>query len=178
MKKFAPSQITLHWLVFILVVIAYAMIELRGFAGRGTPLRAIMIATHFSCGFTILLLMLARLFLRHRHPSPAIEPPPPLWQVALAKIMHALIYLLFIGLPILGLISRYYDGQHWVLFGLSMPVADPSDEDFAYEVIDWHKTLAPLGYWLIGLHAAAALFHHYVIKDSTLLRMMPGKREK
>ncbi|MDI9769567.1 cytochrome b561, partial [Pantoea dispersa] len=30
--------------------------------------------------------------------------------------------------------------------------------------------------WLIGLHAAAALVHHYLIKDNTLLRMMPSRR--
>jgi cytochrome b561 len=40
-------------------------------------------------------------------------------------------------------------------------------------LIDWHETLAPLGYWLIGLHAVAALFHHYFLKDDTLRRMMP-----
>jgi len=43
-------------------------------------------------------------------------------------------------------------------------------------LIGWHETLAPLGYWLIGLHAAAALFHHYLLKDNTLMRMMPARR--
>ncbi|HBI9861939.1 TPA: cytochrome b/b6 domain-containing protein, partial [Escherichia coli] len=40
----------------------------------------------------------------------------------------------------------------------------------------WHETLANLGYFVIGLHAAAALAHHYFWKDNTLLRMMPRKR--
>ncbi|MDI5303856.1 glutathione S-transferase C-terminal domain-containing protein, partial [Salmonella enterica subsp. enterica serovar Anatum] len=40
----------------------------------------------------------------------------------------------------------------------------------------WHVTLANLGYFVIGLHAIAALMHHYFWKDNTLLRMMPRKR--
>ena len=34
--------------------------------------------------------------------------------------------------------------------------------------------IAGFGYWLIGLHAVAALFHHYVLRDQTLRRMLPG----
>lgn len=35
-EKYAASQITLHWLTFLLVALAYATIELRGFAQRGS----------------------------------------------------------------------------------------------------------------------------------------------
>lgn len=36
--------------------------------------------------------------------------------------------------------------------------------------------LANLGYALIAMHTAAALFHHYVIRDNALLLMMPQKK--
>lgn len=175
--KFAPSQIALHWLVFLLLVVTYATIELRGFAERGSLLRTVMMVTHFSCGVAILVLMLARLFLRHRHTSPAITPQPPRWQSALGSLTHAVIYLLFITLPILGVASRYYNGRDWMLFGIGMPTAATPNFDLAETLIGWHETLAPLGYWLIAAHTAAALFHHYVMKDNTLLRMMPAKRD-
>ncbi|MCU5775558.1 cytochrome b561 [Erwiniaceae bacterium BAC15a-03b] len=178
MKKYAPSQITLHWLVVILLIVTYATIELRGFAERGSLLRSAMMATHFSCGTTILLLMLARIFLRYRHATPPIAPLPPLWQRGLAHLLHIIIYLLFISLPILGLSSRYLRGNDWVMFGLSMPVASPPNRELASQLIDLHETLAPLGYYLIALHSIAALFHHYLLKDNTLLRMMPVKRQK
>jgi cytochrome b561 len=32
-----------------------------------------------------------------------------------------------------------------------------------------------VGYFLIGLHAAAALFHHYVLRDDTLTRILPRR---
>jgi cytochrome b561 len=41
---------------------------------------------------------------------------------------------------------------------------------------DWikeiHETAGTVGYWLIALHAAAALAHHYFWKDNTLRRML------
>lgn len=174
--KFARAQIALHWLTFLLVVTAYATIELRGFAQRGSWQGYAMIITHFSAGATILVLMLVRLFLRTLHRTPPITPAPPRWQTGLAHLTHTLLYALFITLPILGLTSRYLKGREWWLFGISMPVAPEPDFDMADMLIGWHETLAPLGYWLIGLHAAAALFHHYLLKDNTLLRMMPARR--
>ncbi len=63
-----------------------------------------MIITHFSAGFIVMLLMLARLFLRTRHYSPAIAPPAARWQTGLAHLVHTLIYALFITLPILGVV--------------------------------------------------------------------------
>ncbi|MHA6311376.1 cytochrome b561 [Pantoea sp. S-LA4] len=175
-EKYAGSQIALHWLTFVLVVIAYATIELRGFAQRGSWQGYAMIITHFSAGASVLVLMIARLVLRTRHRTPAITPAIRRWQTGLAHLTHTLIYALFITLPILGLTSRYLKGREWWLFGISMPVAAVPNFDLADWLIDWHETLAPLGYWLIGLHAVAALFHHYLLKDNTLLRMMPARR--
>ena len=39
----------------------------------------------------------------------------------------------------------------------------------------WHERVGSWGYWLIGLHALAGLYHHYVVRDNTLLRMLPYK---
>ncbi len=56
-----------------------------------------------------------------------------------------------------------------------MPHAAESNFDLVDVLKEWHETLANLGYFVIGLHAAAALIHHYFWKDNTLLRMMPEK---
>lgn len=173
-EKYAASQIVIHWLTFLLVALAYLTIEFRGLAQRGSWQGYAMIVTHFSAGFTVLLLMLTRLWLRLRHRSPAIEPRPAAWQTGLAHLTHTLIYALFITLPLLGIASRYLRGRDWWLFAIPMPVAAEPNFELADTLIDWHETLAPLGYWLIGLHALAALVHHYLLKDNTLRRMMPG----
>lgn len=174
--NYARSQIALHWLTVLLLTVAYATIELRGFAQRGSWQGFAMIITHFSAGFGVLLVMLARIFLRFRHRSPAIAPPIASWQKGLSHLVHATLYALFIVLPLLGLSSRYLSGRQWWLFGATMPVSANPDPALARTLIHWHETLAPLGYWLIGLHALAALFHHYFLKDDTLARMMPARR--
>jgi len=174
--NYARPQIAFHWLTVILLTIAYAAIELRGFAVRGSWQGFALIVTHFSAGFSVLVVMLLRLLLRSRHRSPAITPPIARWQKGLSHAVHSALYALFIVLPILGLSSRYLSGRQWWLFGIAMPSSDNPNPVLAKTLIHWHETLAPLGYWLIGLHALAALFHHYFLKDNTLLRMMPSRR--
>jgi cytochrome b561 len=58
-----------------------------------------------------------------------------------------------------------------------MPHAAESNFDLVDVLKEWHETLANVGYVVIGLHAMAALMHHYFWKDNTLLRMMPKKRQ-
>ena len=174
--RYSSLHITLHWLTFLLVIIAYCTMEFRWLAQRGSWQGFTLIVTHFSAGTLILICMLARLWLRLRHRTPAIVPPPPRWQTGVAHLTHLCIYLLFIALPTLGLFSRYLKGRDWWLFGLSMPVAGQPNAELAALLIHWHKTLAPLGYWLIGLHALAALAHHFLFKDNTLRRMLPTRR--
>ena len=137
-----------------------------------------MVVTHFSAGSCVLLLMLSRLVMRFRHRTPAIVPKPAHWQTGLAHLTHLAIYLLFITLPVLGILSRFWLGRDWWIFGIPMPVSAAPDPDLADTLIDWHETLVPLGYWLIGLHALAALAHHYLFKDNTLLRMMPARKPR
>ncbi|VEA38333.1 Cytochrome b561 [Salmonella enterica subsp. enterica] len=51
-NKYSGLQIGIHWLVFFLVIVAYAAMELRGFAPRSY--RPWFNMTHVSCGITIL----------------------------------------------------------------------------------------------------------------------------
>ena len=61
-------------------------------------------------------------------------------------------------------INEKYEQSLWYAFyGLSL--ADQLD--------DFHKMIGEIGYYLIGLHTISALFHHYIQKDNTLLRMLP-----
>lgn len=172
-KKYSEPQIILHWLTVLLLIVAYATIELRWMAEKGTWQRSAVIISHFSAGFCVLLIMAMRLCLRTRCKTPPIMPPAQRWQTALSHLVHSCIYLLFVVLPVLGICSRYLGGKEWRLFGLSMPASDHPAPELAETLIGWHQTLAPLGYWLIGLHALAALFHHYFLRDNTLTRMLP-----
>ncbi|EEZ6977928.1 cytochrome b561, partial [Shigella flexneri] len=128
------------------------------------------------CGISILVLMVVRLLLRLKYPTPPIIPKPKPMMTGLAHLGHLVIYLLFIALPVIGLVMMYNRGNPWFAFGLTMPYASEANFERVDSLKSWHETLANLGYFVIGLHAAAALAHHYFWKDNTLLRMMPRKR--
>ena len=75
---------------------------------------------------------------------------------------------------------------HWLMLLLiaavyaciELPPLIGPDEARAESLEELHKTVGTIGYWLIGLHAAAALFHHYVQRDNTLTRMLPLRRAR
>lgn len=59
--------------------------------------------------------------------------------------------------------------------GLTSPTPMAPEPVLAERLEAWHETSGVAGYWLIGLDAAAALFHHYWLRDPTLRRMLPGR---
>jgi len=77
-RTFSRSQIICHWLVFLAIVMAYAAMELKGFAPKGSAARATMAAIHYTAGGTVLLLMVGRALLKITHQDPDILPPAPL----------------------------------------------------------------------------------------------------
>ena len=56
-----------------------------------------------------------------------------------------------------------------------MPVASVEDSVMQHDLKEIHELIANAGYFIVGLHAAAAIFHHYIMRDNTLVRMLPGK---
>ncbi|WP_297198631.1 cytochrome b561 [uncultured Pluralibacter sp.] len=173
-EKYSGLQIAIHWLVFLLVIVTWCAMDLRGFFSR--EYRPWFNMVHVSCGMTILVLMIARLVIRLKRPAPPITPKPKPWMTGMAHLGHLVIYLLFIALPIIGLCLMYNRGHPWLAFGLVMPHAADSN----FELVDffkhYHVLLAKTSYYVVGLHALAALLHHYIWKDNALLRMMPKKK--
>lgn len=94
-NKYSGLQIGIHWLVFLLVIVAYSAMEFRGFFPRSY--RPLFNMVHVSCGITILTLMVARLLVRLKYPAPPIVPKPKPMMTGMAHLGHLVIYLLFIG---------------------------------------------------------------------------------
>ncbi|QWK93628.1 cytochrome b [Plesiomonas shigelloides] len=176
MTRFSKSQIALHWLTLLLIVLAYLSIEFRGVFVKNSPAYLLMREIHYNCGVLVWALMLVRVVLRHLLPDPAIIPTPPRWQHLAAKLMYLALYLWFIALPVLGVLLMAYGDKSWSFLGFPITpwvTPDPATKSLLKE---WHETLANIGYALIALHATAALYHHYIIKDNALLLMMPKKK--
>ena len=108
--------------------------------------------------------------------APRIAPAIPLWQHRLAQGMHVALYVFMLGMPLLGWFAVSAKGDPVLFFGMQLPALLGPDKTLYRSLKDIHETIGTVGYYLIGLYAAAALFHHYVPRDNTLLRMLPVRR--
>ncbi len=102
-RDYANRQIILHWLVVLAIIITYVLAELKGFTPHNSRLHRLMVVTHYSAGFSVLVLMLFRIYLRILHRAREILPSAPRWPLWVAKAGHGLLYLLFIAVPLLGM---------------------------------------------------------------------------
>jgi len=132
-------------------------------------------AWHFALGVSVLVLVAFRALLQVTHAAPRIEPEPPRWQLHLATLMHLALYALMIGMPLLGWLTLSAQGKQIPFFGLHLPPLMAEQKSIADWSKELHEVLGTVGYFLIALHASAALYHHYFVRDNTLRRMVPGQ---
>ncbi|CAM3413980.1 cytochrome b [Paracidovorax anthurii] len=173
-QKYSATLRRLHWTMFVLVVLAYASINLRRAFERGSDLRLLMVESHFLLGMIVLLLVVLRLVARWRSPQPPIEPPLPAPLRIGAHLGHALLYAFLVVQPLLGMACRLLSGR-----GIGLPFTTAAipwptawvDRDLATVFEETHEWLGTAFYWVIGLHIAAALWHAFIRRDNALRRM-------
>lgn len=173
---YGSLSIAMHWLMLLVLVAVYACIELRGFYPRGSDLREGLKTWHFMLGLSVFALVLVRLAIRLvSGPPPPVRPTPPMWQQRLAALMHLALYVFLIAMPLLGWLTLSASGKPIPFFGLQLPALVGPDKALAGSLKEIHETIGTAGYYLVGLHAAAALFHHYVSRDDSLQHMLPRR---
>lgn len=169
---YGKLSIALHWLMLALLAAVYAAILLRENYPRGSEIREAFKAWHFTLGLSVFVLVWLRIVARLVSPVPH---GPSSWDTRIAMVVHVALYGLMVAMPILGWLALSADGKPVPFFGLDLPALTGPDKALADQVEEVHETLGTVGYWLVGAHAAAALFHHYVLRDGTLRRMLPGR---
>jgi len=176
-QRYSLLTIWIHWIVFLLIVAIYATIELREFFPKGSDPRNALKTWHFMLGLSVFALVWIRLAAVAVSKIPQIIPEPPHWQTLAAKATHGLLYLLMIVMPILGWMLLSASGKPIPFFSLELPALIGESTTLAETLKEIHETGGTIGYFLIGLHATAGLFHHYVMRDNTLVRMLPKRDE-
>ena len=161
----------LHWLMLFLLVAVYASMELRGYYPKGSATREAMKTWHYMLGISVLALAGVRLAVHCIGPVPAISPAPTKMQHAGAKWMKIALYIFMLAMPLLGWALLSAKGAPIPFFGLQLPALLNESKALAESIKEVHETVATVGYFLVGLHAAAALYHHYLLRDDTLRRM-------
>lgn len=169
--KYNKATIAIHWLVLVMMIITYCTMEFRGIFERGSDGRELMKTVHYLLGLTIFFLTFLRMAIRFRFPYPAIEPTPPLWQHKLAALTHLVIYVWMFALPLIGWLILSAEGKAIPFWGMELPALIGENHDTAELFEEVHEAVATFGYVLLGFHAIAAIYHHHVVKDNTLMRM-------
>lgn len=165
----------LHWLTLLLLVAQFVVAWTMPEVHRDTK-PVDLIAWHLSIGATILLVILVRLMWR----SVSAVPPPPADLPSVLRLLsratHFLLYAILIILPVLGWINANARGWDARLFGVvNLPALVPSGSPWGRGMGDIHMDLAIVLLVVIGLHVLGALYHQFVLKDSTLGRMVSGR---
>ncbi|MEO7251773.1 MAG: cytochrome b [Arenimonas sp.] len=172
--RYSRGARLLHWWTFASVALAYLLTNLADLYERGTPLRRALRQSHFLAGLVVLALVLPRLLHRLRNVPPPILPPIATWEVHLSRLTHALLYGFIVLQPLLGLASVWFGGRGigipWT--GLEMPSPLTENHDLHEQLEGIHGWIGTVFYYVMGLHIAGALWHHFVRHDSTLRRIL------
>ncbi|PND30876.1 cytochrome B [Achromobacter pulmonis] len=186
--RYNTLAILFHWTTVALFLTTYIAVYYRiWFTERGEPANLVAMRIHTITGVAIGLIVILRLIWRRVAPPPGFPHGQRVEHLA-ATAMHWVLYFFMIVMPITG-----YLGLRAPLGWIDIPKFDDTAL-YAWLVterlgltweqweapIDWfHQTAGAFVIWaLILIHAAAALYHHYVRKDGVLVRMVPNLRTR
>lgn len=170
-SRYDGISIALHWTTVALVICLFALGELWGYFQR--PLRHDLVVVHMSLGILLGLAVVARIVWRLM-PGHRVEAAGNGLTDRLAQMVHWLLYVLLVGQALFGWYVRWSEGEAMSFFGLLIPSPlTPVSRDTHHTIQELHGWAG----WAIVIvalgHAAAALYHHFVLRDSVLERMLP-----
>jgi superoxide oxidase len=172
--RFDGTSIMLHWLTVVLIVVQFASVWAIDAAGDKSPLGATLFSLHLSSGMLTWIVVVARLARRHYFAHlPPFPPSMPKIQQTVAKANEYGLYLFLLMQPVTGLARVLLRGQPVELFFWRVPALMEPDPAMRSLFVEAHEIGAKALMVLIGLHVGAALFHHLILRDGVLLRMLP-----
>jgi cytochrome b561 len=170
----APAKL-FHW-VMAALILAQIVLGVMAASWRLSPTKLNLFFWHKSTGMLILLLVALRLLWRLANRAPALPEGMPAWERAAAHASHALLYVLMIALPVTGWIVNSASNIPFRIFWLiPLPAIVAPDKPTADLVALVHGGLFALLALVLVAHIGAALRHHFVKRNTVLVRMLPGK---
>ena len=172
---YPASSKWLHWLVAasVLTTVPVALLMTRMASG---PFQNTLYNLHKSLGVLILALMVARLANRFIVGAPAPDPTLKPWERAVSSAVHGLLYVLLVGMAIVGWTANSAYGAPTPFFGLfNLPALVAKNEALAERLFFFHRWTGYAVAALAAMHIAAALQHYFIRRDGVLQRMLPGR---
>lgn len=172
-QRYRPAAQLMHWATAILVLVAFVYgpggPETRVYA----PSRDFDRHLHETLGSTVFVLTLLRVTWRTlvKRPDPV---PTSRWMGLTASAVQALLYLLLFAVPLTAIFGAWLEGHPLAYVGglqIGAPVA--ASHEMGVSLASVHGWLGDAILWVAGLHAVAALYHHFVLGDAVLVTMLP-----
>jgi cytochrome b561 len=172
LSNYDRRTIALHWLTAALVVSLWLLGQTIDWFPKGSP-RALARSTHIALGLALAVVLIRRIWWRL---GGGVHLP----QVGsgilgtIASLTHKILYLLLVGTVLLGIANAWIRGDTLFMV-VKIPALDPGNTALRKFVEDSHSWAALVLLIAAGLHAAAGLLHHLVLKDGILRRMLPQR---
>jgi len=171
-SRYGSTAVAFHWVVAALIVFLGTLGVL--FEDIPREARPFWINIHACVGLLYFAMIIARLAWRAFHRPPDLPPDIGEFDRRTSLAAHHLLYALMVLIPCVGIVAYVWHGRafDFGLFTLNFGVASNRDVFHPAETV--HEWLAYGLFAVAGLHALAALYHHFVRRDGVLLRMLPG----
>jgi len=164
-----------HWLTLALVAAAFAAVWIDDPEIVGSYVNPVL-QIHRSLGLTVAALTVFRLVWRWRVRVPDLPEDMRAVEKLAARTVEGLIYLLLVAQPLVGLLyTNAYGLRAKPFFLFEIPALIAKNKPLGIQLGGIHSFLAYALLSLIGLHAAAALFHHFIRRDDVLNAMLPPR---
>ncbi len=156
-----------HWITAVLVLSAWLVS-----GGDRSP----TIVLHETLGVAVITIVALRLVWRLFDRQPEHDTVPRLVSLT-SQVVHWALYALLFAIPLSAIVGTQFEGHAVTIYGLgSIGPLFTTSRSLGHQILEVHQTIGTLIIWLAGFHAAAALFHHFFMKDGVLRTMLPGGR--
>lgn len=171
-SRYGAGVQAFHWLTVILVLAAYVLSKgdrYSLYSAAADGLRRI----HETLGVLVFIVVVLRLLWRLFDSTPA-KHPMPRWMAAAATLIHFALYALLIGIPVTAVLGTWLNGLPVTLLGFDITPQIAQSHGVGQLIIEIHTALGNAILWLAGVHAAAALYHRFYLRDDVFQSMAPG----
>jgi cytochrome b561 len=171
-EYYDPLTLWLHWVTAVLVVILFGTaFAWNNWVPHDRFWRPILENSHVSLGILLAAIFFVRVIWRFA--GSRYLPPEPGIAGILSHVMYLLLYLLLAAQIVLGFLLRWSQGEAFQFFGsFSIPSLLAPNKPWVHPIENLHNYTAWVIIALAAGHTLAALFHHYVLKDRILKRML------
>jgi cytochrome b561 len=170
--RYSGTAIALHWIMAALIFFSAGLGLLLDDWPKDSKLFWINI--HALVGLAVLVLLIARIWWRRTHTPPPLPAEVSELSRRASHPAHMLIYVLMLATPLVGIVAFVWHARVFDFGLFTIDFGVKSNGAVFHPAEDIHLWLTYGLLALVGGHAIAALWHHFISRDTVLRRMLPG----